>query len=263
MPLLPIVIHTLAANYYEAEVQRAPVPPISAAHPDITQRDAYLIQEALVLIMMGEGWTTSGIKVGATKKSVQEKFATGGPVCSVMFRERQTKNGGRIDTARLSQPKIEPEIAFRMGRTLSGPGVTRSDALAAVGGVMGAFEIVDCHTQNWEIGAVELIADNCVNAGYVLGPERPLAAGLDLARVTVEFSRNGGAPNLGSGAAALGDPVAVLVWLANWLAERDRQLEKDWVVLSGGIADAFPVAAGDRFIASYSDDLGKVAVSFA
>ena len=262
MPLLPITIHTLAAQYYESEVTRTPVPPISAAHPDITLRDAYLIQEALVLIMMGEGWTTTGIKVGATKKPVQEKFGTGGPVCSVMFRERQTKNGGKVATAKLIQPKIEPEIAFRLGRQLSGPGVTRADALAAVGGVMGAFEIVDCHTENWKIGAVELIADNCVNAGYVLGPERPLDAGLDLAKVTVKFSRNGGAPNLGSGAAALGDPVAVLVWLANWLAEHDRQLEKDWVVLSGGIADAFAAAPGDRFIADYSD-LGKVAVSFA
>jgi len=260
--LLPIVTHTLAANYYEAEVRRTPVPPISAAHPDISLRDAYLIQEALVLIMMGEGWTTSGIKVGATKESVQEKFGTGGPVCSVMFRERQTRNGGKVDTAKLIQPKIEPEIAFRMGRALSGPGVTRSDALAAVGGVMGAFEVVDCHTEDWKIGAAELIADNCVNAGYVLGPERPLDPGLDLAKVTVAFTKVGGATNRGSGAAALGDPAAVLVWLANWLAERDRQLEKDWVVLSGGLADPFPAVAGDRFIADFSD-LGKVAVSFA
>jgi 2-keto-4-pentenoate hydratase len=262
VPLLPITVHRLAAAFYEAEVTRTPVPPISAAHPDITVRDAYLIQEALVLIMMGEGWTTTGIKVGATKKAVQEKFGTGEPVCSVMFRERQTKNGGKIETARLVQPRIEPEIAFRMGRPLSGPGVTRSDALAAVGGVMGAFEIVDCHTRDWNIGAAELIADNCVNAGYVLGPERPLAAGLDLAGVTVKFSKNGGAPSLGSGAQALGDPVEVLVWLANWLAERDRQLEKDWVVLSGGLADAFAAAPGDRFIGDFSD-LGKVAVSFA
>lgn len=262
MALLPFTIHTLAAAYYQAEVTRTPVPPLSVAHPDITLRDAYLIQEALVLIMMGEGWTTAGIKVGATKKSVQEKFGTGGPVCSVMFRERQTRNGGKVATDRLIQPRIEPEIAFRMGRALSGPGVTRSDALAAVAGVMGAFEIVDCHTEGWKIGAAELIADNCVNAGYVLGPERSLEPGLDLAKVTVEFSKNGGASNLGSGAAALGDPVAVLVWLANWLGERDRQLEPDWVVLSGGIADPFDAGPGDRFIASYSG-LDKVAVSFA
>lgn len=262
MSLLPIVIHRLAAAYYEAEMTRTPVPPISAKHADITLRDAYLIQEALVLIMMGEGWTETGIKVGATKKPVQEKFGTGGPVCSVMFREREVRNGGKVETARLIQPKIEPEIAFRMGRALSGPGVTRDDALAAVGGVMGAFEIVDCHTEDWKIGAAELIADNCVNAGYVLGPEQPLDPGRDLAKVTVGFSRNGGAPNMGSGAQALGDPVAVLVWLANWLAEHDRQLEKDWVVLSGGLAEASPAQSGDRFIGDFSD-LGKVAVSFA
>lgn len=262
MTISATLARQLAGRFHQAERSLKPVKPISAAHPGIGLDDAYRIQGALVKIFQNEGWTPSGIKVGATKIDVQEKFATGGPVCGVMFGERRCLNGGVIEAARLIQPKIEPEIALRMGRPLAGPGVTREDAMAAIGGVSGAFEVVDCHTENWQVGAVELIADNCVNAGYVLGAEKPFEPGFDLARVSVEFSKNGGRPNLGSGAAALGDPVKVLAWLANWLGARGRRLEKDWVVITGGIADAFPAVRGDRFEASYSD-LPPVAVSVA
>ena len=59
-----------------------------------------------------------------------------------------------------------------------------------------------------------------------------------------------------------GDPVKVLTWLANWLGERGRRLEKDWVVITGGLAEPFAVVKGDRFEGRYSG-LSPVAVAAA
>ena len=55
---------------------------------------------------------------------------------------------------------------------------------------MQPFEIVDARTRDWRIAGVELVADNAINAGFVLGPERP-AGDLDPAGVSVMFGREG------------------------------------------------------------------------
>ncbi|MBM3564531.1 MAG: hypothetical protein FJX42_00250 [Alphaproteobacteria bacterium] len=173
MPISDADAKAFAQAYREAEKTRVPVDPIGQAHPHLTVDDAYRIQDALVEMMKADGLTPFGIKVGSTSKAAQRRFKTTEPVIGVLFLQRQIANGGAIDTARLIQPRVECEIAVRMGADLKGPGVTSEAAAAAIGSIMGAFEIIDSRTKDWRIKGVELIADNAVNAGFVLGPERP------------------------------------------------------------------------------------------
>lgn len=252
----------LAAAFLEAARTRTPLAPFAERRPGLELADAYRIQEAIVARKRKSGMALAGMKVGSTSRRVQEQFGIGEPVYGHLFREERCENGAAIDLGRLIDPKIECEIAFRLGRDLAGPGVTEEGALAAAATAMGAFEIIDARTRDWRVGLVDLVADNAVNAGFAIGPEFPLAPGLDLARTTVAMSRNGGAPTRGSGAVVLGHPARVLAWLANWLGARGRKLEKDWIVLTGSLAEALPARAGDRFEAVYSD-LGRIAVSFA
>jgi 2-keto-4-pentenoate hydratase len=255
-------IDGLAAAYQEAERGRRPVPPLAERHPGLTLDDAYRVQARTVERKLAAGFALAGMKVGSTSKRMQERFGVREPVCGWLFRERRWANGGTIDAGQLIDPKVECEIAFRMGRRLSGPGVTEDGALAAAAAVMGAFEIIDSRTQGWRGGAVDLVADNAVGAGFVLGSERPPAPGLDLAATAAAFAKNGGEPSRGSGAVVLGHPARVLAWLANWLGGRGRALEEGWVVLTGSLAEAYPAKAGDRFEAAYTD-LGRIDVNFS
>jgi 2-keto-4-pentenoate hydratase len=66
----------------------------------------------------------------------------------------------------------------------------------------------------------------------------------------------------GVGAAALGDPVAVLAWLANVLGPHGVTLEPDQVIMTGALHAAVPLAAGDTFTATF-DRLGRIHVRFA
>lgn len=251
----------LAQAYLDAERVRTPVAPIAAAHPGMTLADAYRVQAAGVTQRRAHGWTVCGMKVGSTSRAAQERFGGKEPVCGHLFEQRRIANGGAVAMGTLIHPKIECEIAFRLGADLKGPGVAAEDALAATAAIMGAFEIIDSRTKDWKLGLVDLVADNAVNAGFVLGPERPLD-GLDPAAVTVAFAKNGGEPSRAIGAAVLGSPANVVAWLANWLGAQGRILPKGSVVLSGSLGEIFSAAAGDRFEASF-DPLGTVAVSFA
>jgi 2-keto-4-pentenoate hydratase len=73
------------------------------------------------------------------------------------------------------------------------------------------------------------------------------------------FTRNGEVVDTGAGAAALGDPLAVVAWLANVLGEVGVALEPGHVIMTGALHAAVPLAAGDVFRAEF-DRLGPVTI---
>ena len=89
-----------------------------------------------------------------------------------------------------------------------------------------------------------LIADNCWNAGVVLGSEAPLRADQSLVGVLGALEING--KEAGSG--ATDDPLAALAWLANLNAELGCALTAGMVVITGSVIPTLPIARGDRFV---------------
>jgi 2-keto-4-pentenoate hydratase len=96
-----------------------------------------------------------------------------------------------IPISRFLQPRAEPEIAFVLSKPLQGPGVTIADAVAAVGYVLPALELIDSRIRDWKIGLTDTIADNASSGGVVLG-SRPVAlTGSDLRLVGCNLYRSG------------------------------------------------------------------------
>jgi 2-keto-4-pentenoate hydratase len=81
--------------------------------------------------------------------------------------------------------------------------------------------------------------------------------GVDPRLVGMVLTRNGALVDTGAGAAALGDPLEVVAWLANVLGERGLALEPGHLVMTGALHAAVPLAADDHFIAEF-DRLGTV-----
>ena len=76
------------------------------------------------------------------------------------------------------------------------------------------------------------------------------------------LTRDGELVDTGAGAAALGDPVAVVAWLANTLGEHGVALEPGHLILTGALHAAVPLTPGDVFRAEF-DRLGPVTVRFS
>jgi 2-keto-4-pentenoate hydratase len=73
------------------------------------------------------------------------------------------------------------------------------------------------------------------------------------------MSRDGELVDTGAGAAALGDPVGVVAWLANTLGERGVALEEGHLIMTGALHAAAPMAAGETYVAEF-DRLGSITV---
>ncbi|MFC4000551.1 2-keto-4-pentenoate hydratase [Prauserella oleivorans] len=254
-------VSEVAGRLLQAYETGKPIPPIIDDHPAATVTDAYHIQQEQVRAWTAQGEIVKGHKVGLSSAAMQEQMGVDQPdyghLLSGMFHlEHQP-----IPMARFLQPRIEPEVAFVLGRQLTGPGVTVADAARAVEFVLPALEIVDSRIQDWTISIVDTIADNASSGGVVLGSKPTPLSAVDLRLTGCTLHKSGELVATGAGGAVLGSPLNALVWLANTLGPLGIGLEPGHVVLPGSMTRAFPVLPGETVVATMAE-LGTVTAVF-
>lgn len=252
----------LADRLWKAEVDREPTEPITDTSADLTIADAYAIQTHNIERRVAAGALIRGRKVGLTSRATQQQLGVDEPAFGVLLDDMFVEDGDEIPLDTLVQPRVEAEMAFVMGTDLTGPGVTTTDALTAIGGVLPAIEVVDSRITDWRIRLVDTVADNASSGRVVVGGRLTPVADLDLRLVGMLFHRNGAPIDSGAGAAALGNPARCVAWLANKLAAVGTGLRRGDIVLSGALHRMVPVRPGDVFRADFAH-LGSVTARFS
>ncbi|MBB3661528.1 2-keto-4-pentenoate hydratase [Prauserella sediminis] len=250
----------LAKRLRQAYETGTPIDPIVEERPDLTITDAYRIQQEQVRGWVEAGEIVKGHKVGLSSPAMQQQMGVDQPdfghLTSGMFHlEHQPI------TAPFLQPRIEPEVAFVLGRELTGPGVTVADAARAVEFVLPALEIVDSRIRDWRISIIDTVADNASSGGVVLGTKPTPLSAVDLRLMGCTLQRSGELLATGTGGAVLGSPLNALVWLANTIGPLGISLEPGHVVLPGTMTQAFFVHPGETIVA-HMDGLGDVTATF-
>lgn len=238
-----------------------PVDPLTEIHPDLTIDDAYAIQMEQVARWVRDGAVIEGHKTGLTSAAMRRMLGVNEPDYGHLTGDMFFPEFSPIPMARFIQPRIEPEIAFVLGKDLQGPGVTIAKAAHAVDFVLPALEVIDSRIRDWKIGLLDTIADNASSGGVVLGSRPALLASADLSLVGCNLVRNAQLAATGAGAAVLGNPLLALAWLTNVLGERGVGLKAGHVVLSGSCTTAIPVQACDTVSATFAG-LGSVTAVF-
>lgn len=249
----------MAKQLYAARRSRVPVPPFTDADPTLGADEGYLIQQELVKLLLADGDRIVGHKVGLTSKPMQRMIGMDSPDFAPVFESTVYSDGAEISAGSFIQPKIEAEIVFVMGSRLAGPGVTVDDARAAVAGVGASVEIVDSRIVDWKIRLADTIADLASNGAVARSPRLVPLSDVDTRLVGMVLSRDGELVDTGAGAAALGDPVGVVAWLANTLGERGVALEPGHLIMTGALHAAVPMTAGEIYVAEF-DRLGTITV---
>jgi 2-oxopent-4-enoate hydratase len=247
----------LAERLYQAERQRVAVPPLTEQFPQMSVAEAYRVQRALVALKLRDGARVVGWKIGLISRPMQEMFGIDTPDFGHLLDGMALASGARLPCSQLIAPRVEPELAFVLGRDLQGPGVARDDVLAATERVAVALEVIDSRIEGWRIRLADTIADNASSARFVLGEGGRPPQGLDLASLRLELLVDGEVVAEGTGAAVLGHPAEAVAWLCNTLAQFGEALRQGQVVLSGAVAPAVDLAPGRSFRAR-CPELGQV-----
>jgi 2-keto-4-pentenoate hydratase len=250
----------VARALYDARRITTPIPPLTTTDPTLTVDDAYAIQRELVDLHLADGGSIVGWKLGLTSKPMQQMLGVDEPDYGPVLSSMVFDDGVTVDLDDFIQPKVEAEILLVLGQPLRGPGVTTADAAAAVSGAVAAIEMVDSRIENWKIRLVDTVADLASSAATVKG-SRIVPIESDVRLTGMVITKNGATVATGAGAAALGDPIFAVAWLANTLAPYGVTLEPGQFIMTGSLHAAFDVEPGDVVVAEF-DRLGTVTMRF-
>ncbi|MER6359096.1 fumarylacetoacetate hydrolase family protein [Streptomyces sp. NPDC001634] len=243
------VVAGLARELADAARTGVPVRLLSKRFPGLTLTDAYRIQRINLEERVSAGARIAGHKIGLTSAAMQEQMGIDEPDSGVVLASMVAASGSRLRSDDFMNPRIETELAFRLGRDLaepSDPATVRS----AVGEVFLAFEVLDTVFADWNITLVDSIADNAACAGVITGSPVRFDPASDLAAEQIRAEADGELVATGAGRDILGDPLRALSWLTHRLPVLGTTLRAGDIVLAGSVHASLPLSPGTHFRAT-------------
>ena len=242
--------------------QAQTVRPLTEREPALTVEDAYKISLHSLHRRLDDGEKVIGKKIGVTSKAVQQMLNVYKPDFGYLTDTMVYATGQVLPLSdQLIQARAEGELAFLLKEGLVRRGISTADVLRATDCVMPCFEIVDSRIENWEIKIEDTIADNASSAMFVLGDRAVSPDAIDLTTCGMVVEKNGEIVATGAGAAAMGNPVNCVAWLANTLGRYGIPLKAVEVILSGSLVPLIPVQAGDHMQCTVGG-IGSVSARF-
>lgn len=249
----------IAAELASATRERREIKPFTDSLPDLDVETAYGIQWAGIQTRLAAGETLVGAKLGLTSKIKQQVMKVDDPLYGWVTSSMLAPYGEPLDLATLIHPRVEPEIAFLLGRDVETP-ATVTSVLAATESVFAAIDVLDSRYENFRFTLPDVVADNASAGLFLLGPVAARPADLpDLRLLGCVLRADGVVVATAAGAATMGHPAAAVAWLANRLAARDQRLEAGMLVFSGGLTEPVPLKLGMSVTAEL-DGLGTIEV---
>ena len=234
-----MIDHAMLADRLDEAMRAArAVPQLESG---LTLDDAYAIQGLLMAARYRRGERRIGIKMGFTSRAKMAQMGLSEMIFGRLTDAMLIEDGGSVSRSKFVHPRAEPEIAFLLRAPLAGR-IDAMTAMAAVGGLAPAIELIDSRYENFKFSLTDVVADNSSSAGLVIGPWRP--ADTDLDNLGMIFEIDGRPRQIGSSAAILGHPANSLVAAARLVAERGERLEAGDIVMAGGATAAEALAPG-------------------
>lgn len=246
--------HVLAEHDRRADYRNLPA---GIAPANVAQ--AYMAQLALVRLLAPRKGKVAGLKIATTTKIMQQLMGIDHPCGGTIFEKTVLTSPAQLRLADYQHVVIECELAVKLKRDLpaSGAPYTAQSVAPAVGAVMPAFELIEDRNADYkQTNVVTLIADNCWNAGIVVGAPVAYDPSGSLAGLAGRLTINGSRIHEGR----TEDPLDTLAWIANLAAGQDRPLAAGMVVITGSVIPTLPIAPDDRFVFTL-EGLGTVEVT--
>lgn len=236
---------SIADALLKSRLRRAPSDLLRAPLGLQSAAEGYAVQRLLVEGLRREGAEIVGFKLGLTDLSAQALLKHPEPLVGRLLQRAQYWSGDIIPISAFMAPRVEPEIAFIINRTLEDPDMEEAVLLSGVGGLVAALEICDSCIPGWPSGPWDALADNLCAGGFVMA-RVPAPATLDLARVRARLHLNGQLRSEGTGSQCMGSPIRACLWLARELARQGTPLQAGDIVMTGALGTMQRVRPGDE-----------------
>lgn len=224
-------------------------------------KTAYAVQALNTQYHLQNGTRLVGRKVGFSNQAIQKQFGVDQPGLGMLFADSAVDDGEEIPWNRVTQPLLEAEIAFVMGRDMDREDATTVDLLRAVDCVLPAIEVAACRIAKWDVTVADAIADNVCSGLFVLGQEAKSIGDFDMRLCGMVMGDGIEPASTGAGVNVLGSPLNSLRWVARAASRAGRPLAAGDVVLTGSLGPVLAPRPG-AVIEARIEGLGSVRVAF-
>jgi 2-keto-4-pentenoate hydratase len=245
----------MARHVWDARCNRQKFANLPDPLQPISVHEAYAAQEEYWRLAEPQYGPVAGVKVATTTKVMQQLMGIRHPCAGAIFSKTIHQSPARISKGDFVNLRVESEIALTLAVDMPAGKApwTAESVVRCVAGAMAAYELIEDRNAIYtETQATSMIVENCWNGGVVVGPVKAVRPA-EIIGVKGSQTLNG--KPMAEGRAE--DPYATLAWLANLLAERQRDLKAGMVVITGSVIPTFSTSPGDHAIFTV-DGLGEV-----
>lgn len=222
---------------------------------------AYAVADELRARRLARGERQRGYKIGFTNRTIWPRYGVFAPIWGPVWDTTlRLLDGTQADVSLtgLVQPRLEPEIVFGFA---SAPraGMTEHELAGCIEWVAHGFEIVHTHFDDWKFQAADTVADFALHGRLFVGPRVPIGRFRsprdELAGLSVGLRLGAELIDQGTGSNVLDSPLTALrLWVDAMLAQPfGWPIESGFVVTTGTLTDAAPMAPGQVWMTQLSD----------
>jgi len=241
-------IQVIAREMLDALDEGGTIPSIVERNPGFGWDQGYAVAAEILKLRRARGEKTVGRKIGFTNRTLWDRYGVHEPMWGMVYDRtliEAPKNEASVSLAGLSQPRIEPEIAFKLRRAPA----SQEDLVDCLEWMAHSVEIVQCHHPNWKVTIADCCADNGLHGRLVIGTPVPAQDLEKLPEVQAKLFKGERLVDQGVGANVLGSPLLSLAHLVELLRRQPDAppLTTGEIITTGVLTDAHPVARGETW----------------
>lgn len=229
--------------------------------------EALCMREGLVRKLGEHQGRMVGYKAGLTNKAVQARFGTDAPVAGILLEGMILEDGAKVPAAYGARPVWEADLLLVVKDGGINTAKTSEDVLEHISGFRPFIELADLvFGPDEKLDGLQITAINVGARLGVAGRETPLDASAETVKALADMkvvARDAGGAVLaeGTGAATLGNPLAVVLWLIEDLARSGRRLQAGDLISVGAFTPLTPPKPGQTVTVGYAGLPGNPTVS--
>ena len=226
---------------------------------DITNEEALIIQSNVARLRKKRGEEIIGYKIGCISKDTQKKMGFIQPACGYLWKNELYTSGIGLNKKDFTNPAMEAEFGVILNRDIK-PEISSFDyILDSIEGIYPLIEIHNLVFYGIEPYGAELLANNAIHAGVVLGLETKLPT--NKLETDLKLIYDNEIMDTWVNKKWPIDMLTEVDWLVKEQAKNDNHLKKGDLILTG--AYGFPVPINDKkLIEVKSSAFGNVKAIF-
>ena len=225
----------------------------------ITNEDALLIQSNVAKLRKKRGEEIIGYKIGCVSKDTQKKMGFNQPACGYLWKSELHKSETILNKKDYTNPAMEAEFGVTLNRDIKPEDTSFDYILESIQGIYPLIEIHNLVFYGEEPFGPELLANNAIHAGVVLGAENKVPKNKIETDLKLIYDKK--IIDVWTGKIWPYDMLSEVEWLIKEQDKKNNFLRKGNLILTG--AYGFPVPIKEnKLIEVTSSIFGDVKATF-